>query len=176
MKAAFGRINHLLKEEFQNLESTKGRVTANCLFLLDFRKSVYFAQLITEAYQIPHYLTCNISPSNENTARTHRSPLLLSSKVCTVVTHEPLATLVGPAHNFTNRLTRFAEAFQKADKFYFEQLHKVFVTAVANKGRLISDRFEINFLPRSAHLSQLFGIRKDSVECLCNLINVKEAH
>jgi hypothetical protein len=50
------------------------------------------------------------------------------------------------------------------------------VAAVANEGRLVSDRFEIHFLPRSAHLSQLFGVREDSIECLGDLIDVKEAH
>jgi len=96
--------------------------------------------------------------------------------VCAAATHKPLAAFVGPAHNLTNWFVCFTKTVQKADKFDFKQLHKVFMTAVANESRLISDRFEIYFLPRSAHLGQLFGIREDGVECLGDLIDVKEAH
>jgi len=50
------------------------------------------------------------------------------------------------------------------------------MAAVADERGLIPDRLEINFLPGSAHLSQLLLIRENGVERLRNLIDVQEAH
>jgi len=71
-------------------------------------------------YQIPHHLTCNISPSDENASRTHRTPLFLPTMISTAASHESLAALVSPAHNLTHGLAAFGKSLENGDKFDLE--------------------------------------------------------
>jgi hypothetical protein len=50
------------------------------------------------------------------------------------------------------------------------------MTTVANKSRLIANRFKIHFLPGTAHLGKLLLVRQYGVEGLGHLVYVQEAH
>ena len=50
------------------------------------------------------------------------------------------------------------------------------MATIANQSTLVTNRFEIDFLPRSTHLSQLLLVSQNSVQCLSDLIDIKESH
>ena len=125
------------------------------------------------AYQVAHDLTCNIAPSDENAPRTHRCPVLNTTASST---HKAFAALVCPGHDVPDRILALGQAVEHGNKFALEELHKVFVAAVAYERGLIPHRLKVDLGLRAAHLHELLLVRQDGVECLGHLVDIQEAH
>ena len=124
------------------------------------------------SYKIPHDLAGHISPSDQDASGTHCAPVLWTG----ARTHEPFTALVRPRHNIPHRLCAFSKTIHHTAKFDLQQLNKVFVPAVADECRLVSDRLEIDLFPRAAHLCELLLIREDTIQSLGDLVDVEESH
>lgn len=123
--------SYSLEEKLQDLESTEGRVTPN--------------------RQIPHDLARHVSPPNQHTPRAHPALLTATETHPTVLVpshpHQPLTTLVSPAHHISHRFRALSKSFEDSEKFDFEKLDEIFMAAIANQGGLVPDRLEVNLGP-----------------------------
>ena len=149
----------LLEEQLQDLEGTKGRVASN--------------------RQVPHDLTRHVTPPNQHAPGAHTA--LFTAKAHPTILgrshlHQPLATLVRPAHHVSHRFCALAKPFKDGHEFYFEKLNEILVTAIANKGGLVPDGFKVNLGPRTSHLDKLFWVGEDGIQGLRDLVNIHETH
>ena len=151
---------HSLKEKLQDLESTEGRVAPN--------------------RQIPHDLTRHVSPPNQHTPRAHPALLSATETHPTVLVpshpHQPLATLISPAHNVSHRFRALSKSFEDSEELDFKKLDEILVAAIANQGGLVSDGLKVNLGPRTTHFDQLFWICENRVQGLRDLVNIHETH
>ena len=50
------------------------------------------------------------------------------------------------------------------------------MATVADKGRLVSNRLEIDLFPRTTHFSKLLLISQDGIQGLSDLIDIEESY
>lgn len=126
-------------------------------------------------HKIAHYLTGHITPTNEDAAGAEVALVLVAAHGRTAL-DELVAHLVCPRHHIPNRLCTGADAVEHGQEVAFEKLGKIFLAAVADERRLVSNRVKVDRLPRATHLLHLLLIGEDRMKRLRDLENVQEAH
>ena len=133
---------HILEEQFQDLEGAEGGVAPDCL-----GNKISMQTMTTSgenAHEVPHDLAGDVSPANEDAARTQGASVVARTNS---LLHQSLGTLVSPRHHFSNWLVALRQRVHHSDKLDLEKLHEILVATVAHQGGLVPDRFEVHFLP-----------------------------
>jgi len=83
-------------------------------------------------HQIPHDLTCNITPTNQNATRIHRTPLLGSVRRSRG-THQSVTAFVRPDHHLVDRLAALGQSVKQGVELALKKLDKILMATVANQ-------------------------------------------
>lgn len=133
-------------------------------------------------HQIPHNLTSNIPPADQQTPRAHCDPLLgarlllsMRDRARRMYANQPLTHRVRPNNHIPYRLLAMLQAIQNSNELHFQQRMQVLVPAVTYQRGLVPHGLEVDVTPGPRHVLQLLRVRHDGGECLCDLVDVEEA-